>query len=155
MHQLIASNLAKDLKTSKKNYVWKLLLLYFHHWLLSYRHVMLQKTVFWVNWNRRARSPVATALHHFPAYATDLSADLHVWKDETEISRHYAYVRPRAAVFNLWAIGAFCGGLQGYLDNCKFGWKNVLIIGAVGPVGELAQNLRFLRKYPFFFVKII
>ena len=31
--------------------------------------------------------PVATALHHFPAYATDLSADLHVWNDETEISR--------------------------------------------------------------------
>ena len=46
VHQLIACNLAKDLKTSKENYVWKLLLLYFHHWLLSYLYVMLQKLHF-------------------------------------------------------------------------------------------------------------
>ena len=53
--------------------------------VLSLRDVA--KTVFWVNWNRGHGPPVATALHHFPDYATDFSADLHVWKDETEISR--------------------------------------------------------------------
>ena len=47
---------------------------------------------------------------------------------------------------------AFCGVLQSYLGNCKFGGKNVLIIGAVGPVRELAQNLRFLAWIPFFFL---
>ena len=35
------------------------------------------------------------APHHFPAYAIDLSVDVHVWKDETESSRplrlHKAY----------------------------------------------------------------
>ena len=46
VHQLIANDLAKDLKTSKENYAWKLLLLYFHDWLLSYLSVMLQKQHF-------------------------------------------------------------------------------------------------------------
>ena len=53
--------------------------------VLSFRDVA--KTAFWVNWNRGTWPPVATALHHFPAYATDLSADLDVWKDENEIWR--------------------------------------------------------------------
>ena len=53
--------------------------------VLSFRDVA--KTAFWVNWNWGTWPPVATALHHFPAYATDLSADLDVWKDENEIWR--------------------------------------------------------------------
>ena len=97
--------------------------------------------------------PVATALHHFPAYVTDLSADLQVWKDETEISQplrlHMAYssgFQPVGHRKILWRATE----LQ-YLGDCKFGWKNVLIIGAVGPVRELEQNLRFSAWISFFF----
>ena len=94
--------------------------------------------------------PVATALHHFPPRLLTLVQAYTYEKTKLKFHDHYAYIRPTVVFFNLWAIEAFCGGLQSYLGNCKFGWKNVLIIGAVGPVRELAQNLRFLAWIPFF-----
>ena len=96
-------------------------------------------------------APVATALHHFRAYRLLTLVQTYTYgKTKLEFHDHYAYIWPTAVVFNLWAIEAFCGGLQSYLSNCNFGWKNVLIIGAVGPVRELAQNLRFLAWISFF-----
>ena len=33
-------------------------------------------------------------------------------KTKQKFHDHYAYAWPAAVVFNLWAMGAFCGGLE-------------------------------------------
>ena len=99
--------------------------------VLSFRDVA--KTAFWVNWNRGTWPSVATALHHFPAYATDLSADLDVWKDENEIWRS---LRLRMA----YSSGFQPAGHRSILWWARAIWVIVNSVKAVGPVREWAST---------------